>query len=241
MTEQDMAILGACSLFEGFSVARLRQALSDLGGKVRGFGKGEAVFREGDPANAVGVVLEGEIQVYSEDYYGVRRMMTVLPAGEIFGEVFACAEVEALPVSAVAVRDSRVMLFDCRPVTLAGRGENTEEYYVHLTRNLLHIMARKNLMLNRKIELLSKRTTREKLLFYLHTQAKTAKSDRFTIPYDRQQLADYLGVERSAMSEQLGKLRREGVIECNKNHFHLLRSDPAFEKDAEVSSGTSYT
>ena len=139
----------------------------------------------------------------------------------MFGESFACADVKRFPVSVVAVEDSQVLLIDSRRITVTCA--NACGFHNQMIFNLLKVVANKNLVLNQKIEITSRRTTREKLMAYLLLQAKIHRSDTFTIPYDRQALADYLEVERSAMSAEIGKLRRDGIIDCEKSTFRLLK------------------
>jgi CRP-like cAMP-binding protein len=142
--------------------------------------------------------------------------------GQLFAESFSCAEADVLPISVTASEDSEIMLIDCRRIlTLC---TNTCEFHHQLVKNLLRVVAEKNLMLTQKIEFTSQKTTRDKLTAYLLFQAKKQRSSSFTIPYDRQALADYLGVERSAMSAELSKMRKEGLLECRKNSFTLLNN-----------------
>ena len=213
-------ILAECTLFEGILPEERSPMLGCLGAKVAEVAKNQYVFREGDPANFVGIVLEGCVQMVREDYYGNRSIVTRVAPGGMFGESFACADVEAFPISVVAVEDSEVLIIDSRRITVTC--SNACGFHNRMIFNLLKVVANKNLALNQKIEITSKRTTREKLMAYLMTQAKLAGSNSFTIPYDRQALADYLEVERSAMSAEISKLRRDGVIECEKNRFRLL-------------------
>ena len=194
-----------------------------LGGKILDISSGNPVFLEGEPARYVGVVLSGAVQILRDDYYGRRSVLTVAAPGELFGEAFACAELEVLPVSAVAQTASTVLLLDCRRV-LTGCSQACIFHY-RLVHNLLRVLARKNLALTRKIRCMSPKTTREKLLVFLLDQAKQQGSSEFVIPYDRQALADYLGVERSAMSAELGKLRKAGLIECTGSRFRILTPD----------------
>lgn len=196
--------------------------LSCLGARTRSLTKNQIIFQEGDPARDVGIVLSGAVQIVKEDYYGKRSIVARIGPGELFGESFACAGVKALPVSVVASEDSLVAIIDCHRITVSC--SNACAFHSRMIFNLLRVVASKNLLFNQKIEITSKRTTREKLMTYLLSQAKLHGSDSFTIPYDRQALADYLGVERSAMSTELGKLRREGVLECDKSWFKLLQN-----------------
>lgn len=217
----DLMILNSCPLFHGVSQEQLLSMLGCLEAREAFFSRGESIFREGERADRVGVVLEGEVHIIKEDYAGNRSVIGAVGPGQLFGEVFACAGVDHLPVSALSTMDTRVLLLSCRKIiTTCPSSCRFHELVIH---NLLHIVARKNLMLNQKIEFISKKTTREKLLAFLSAHAKAQGSRIFTIPYDRQALADYLGVERSAMSAELGKLKREGVLDFQKNQFRFLK------------------
>lgn len=134
-----------------------------------------------------------------------------------------CAGGDKMPVSVMAIENSEIMLLDCKRIITTC--SNSCQFHDQLIYNLMHIVARKNLMLNQKMEVLSKRTTREKIMTYLLYQAKQQDSSSFTIPYDRQGLVDYLSVERSAMSAEISKLRKEGILECKKNYFKLLKDE----------------
>lgn len=217
--KQYLEILKKCLLFEGIEEPRLPAVLDCLHGTVKEYGKNQAIFLEGEPAGQVGILLSGEVQIVKEDYFGNRSLVAQIEPAQLFGEVFACAQVEMLPVSAIATAGSEVMLLDCkRIVSPCGA---CCDMHGRLTRNLLSILAVKNLLLNQKIEFTSKRTTKEKLMAYLMAQAKQTGSASFSIPFNRQELADYLGVERSAMSAQLSLLQREGKIAFHKNRFKL--------------------
>ena len=215
--------LSQCPLFAGISRQELGQMLSCLGGKITGIAKGNPVFLEGDPAEFVGVVLSGKVQIVRDDYYGNRSVLTVVSPGGLFAEAFACAGVEALPVSAMALQTSTVLLLDCKRV-LTGCS-NACPFHSRLVRNLLKGIAQKNLMLTSKIRCMSQKTTREKLMEFLLEQAKQHGSAEFVIPYDRQALADYLGVERSAMSAEISKLKKAGRIDCSGSRFRVLTPD----------------
>ncbi len=213
-------VLEKCSLFSGIDREELLGVLGCLGAVVTAVGKNQAIWSEGDPAVHVGIVLEGSVQIVKEDYYGNRSIMARAAAAELFGESFACAKVPALPVSVVAAEESRIMLIDCRRITTTCA--NSCGFHNQMIYNLLHVVAAKNLAFSQKIEITAQRTTREKLMAYLTSQAKLQNSNSFTIPFDRQGLADYLNVERSAMSAEIGKLRKDGILECTKNRFTLL-------------------
>ena len=218
--EKYFKILKQCTLFAHIEDQELPGLLKCLGARVLHISGKQSVFMEGDPARYVGVVLSGSVQVVRDDYYGNRSILAMLESAEMFGEVFACAGVETMPVSVIAVGDSEIMLLDVKRILTTC--SNSCDFHQRLISNLLQVVAMKNLMLNQKIEFLSKKTTREKLMAYLLFQAKQQNSSSFTIPYDRQALADYLGVERSAMSAEISKLRKDGVIECSRSAFQIL-------------------
>ena len=166
------------------------------------------------------MVLCGSVQILQEDYFGNRSILTTVEAGGIFGEMFACADIESLPVSAVSAADCTVMLMDIKRILRVCTGGCA--FHNRLIENLLRSVAQKTLALSGKISYMARKTTREKLIAYLTDTAKRTGSEEFTIPYDRQGLADYLGVERSAMSAELSKLKKEGLIDTKGSYFRIL-------------------
>lgn len=218
--EKIFDILEICPLFAGISRQELGALLDCLGARRTEVKKGQVILAEGAPAQFVGIVLEGRVQIEKVDYYGNRSILTQAGPGELFAESFACADAAEMPVSAIATEDGAVMLIQRTRITTGC--SNACGFHSRLIANLLKIVSQRNLQLSQKIEITGKRTTREKLMAYLVGQAKYHGSDSFTIPFDRQALADYLQVERSAMSAEISKLRREGILESHKNHFRLL-------------------
>ncbi len=217
--EKYFEILSQCPLFSGIEQCDLNTMIECLNGKAIKIRKGNPVFLEGDPARFVGIVLLGTVQIVREDYYGNRSVITVLQPGELFAEVFSCAGLEAMPVSVIALTDSEVLLLDCRRVFTSCT--NSCHFHSLLIKNLLQGMAQKNLTLTQKIRYMSQKTTKEKLMAYLLDQAKQHESREFVIPHDRQSLADYLGVERSAMSAEISKLKKLGQIDTRGSWFCL--------------------
>jgi len=213
-------VLSKCSLFDGIDSKDLSAVLACLGARISDYHKNQIIFQEGDPAKYVGIVLSGAAQIIQEDYYGNRSILTRVEPSELFGESFACAGISALPVSVTASESCQVMLIDCRRITVSC--SSACSFHNKMIFNLLRVVATKNLLFHQKLQITSHRTTREKLMAYLLAQAKQADSRSFTIPYDRQALADYLGVDRSAMAAEISKLRRDGVISCEKSRFELL-------------------
>jgi len=213
-------VLSKCSLFDGIGPKELSAVLACLGARISDYHKNQIIFQEGDPAKYVGIVLSGAAQIIQEDYYGNRSILARVEPSELFGESFACAGISALPISVTASENCKVMLIDCRRITVSC--SSACSFHNKMIFNLLRVVATKNLLFHQKLQITSHRTTREKLMAYLLAQAKQADSRSFTIPYDRQALADYLGVDRSAMAAEISKLRRDGVISCEKSRFELL-------------------
>ena len=213
-------ILRECPLFDRIGDESLKEMLGCLNAKERSYKKGDVVFAEGDKAKYLGIVLEGSVQLVRVDYYGNRSILANIEPPQLFGEAFACAGLKSLPVDAVAAADTKILLLDAQRI--ARPCGNSCPCHGQTILNLLHIVAKKNLVLHQKIEITSKRSTREKLMTYLLLQAKNAKSHTFTVPYDRQELADYLEVDRSGLSAEISKLRNEKVLECRRSTFTLL-------------------
>lgn len=214
------SVIKKCPMFEGISELDLEGMLACLGAKRISVKKGEVIFGEGEKATAVGIVLSGSVRMIREDYYGNRSILTLVKPAELFGETYACAGIDSLPVTVLAAEDSECMLIDCRRITFTCA--NACEFHSRVVFNLLRLVANKNLTYDQKIEVTSKRTTRDKLMTYLLSQAKLHGSNIFEIPYDRQELADYLEVDRSGLSAEISKLRKEHVIACVKNKFEIL-------------------
>ena len=213
------AVLKRCALFREIREEDYGPLLSCFGAEPWHYDKGETILGEGDPAEYVGIVLSGMVQVIRVDYYGNRSIMAKLGPGGIFAEAFACAGVPTMPVSVVAAEDTEILLLQAqRIIHSCGQACHFHNQMIY---NLLQVVAAKNLACNQKIEIMSKRTTREKLMAYLLLEAKR-KGSSFSIPYDRQELADYLEVDRSGLSAEISKLRKEGVLLCRKNEFTLL-------------------
>ena len=213
-------ILEKCPLFEGIGANDLSAMLSCIGGHKITVSKEQPIFREGEPATYVGMVLTGSVRMEREDYYGNRSIIAHVGPAELFAETYACANVPSLPISVVADEDSTVLLMDCRRITTAC--SSACSFHNRIIYNLLRLVAEKNLVYDQKIQITSKRTTREKLIAFLLNQAKLQGSNSFYIPFDRQELADYLEVDRSGLSVEIGKLRKEGRLISDKNHFELL-------------------
>ena len=213
-------VLRKCPLFNQIEDESLVRALVCLGAKEKSYKKGDTVLTEGQEAKYFGIVLKGSVQLERVDYYGNRSILTSIEPSQLFGEAFACAGIKSLPIDVIAAEDTDIFFIDVRHI--ASPCEGACAFHAQLIINLLNIVAKKNLVLHQKIEITSKHSTREKLMTYLFLQEKNTGSRTFTIPYNRQELADYLGVERSGLSAEISKLRNEKVLECKRSTFTLL-------------------
>lgn len=212
-------VLSACPLFAGLTPDQAQSALACLAPVRRQYPAGDFVLHAGQPLPAVGLVAAGAVQIIQEDAWGNRNILQTLPAGQLFGESYACLPGQPLAVSAVAARPAQVLFL--RVEKLLGPGAAACPHHARLALNLLAILAQKNLLLTQKIYHVTQKTTRQKLMAYLSYQATVQNRRQFDIPFDRQQLADYLAVERSALSAEMGRMRRAGLIKYHKNHFWL--------------------
>lgn len=215
-----LKILKDCPLFFGIGEEELSRMLGCLGARVLSFDRKYTVMAEGSAAHYVGILLSGAAQVIRHDYDGNRTVLSELRPPALFAEAFACAEVCSLPVSVIATEPSEVMLVDCRHILRTC--QNGCAHHHRLIYNLMKDLAEKSLTLHRRAQIVSCRTTRDKLLTYLSFVSREHGSTSFDIPFDRQALADYLEVDRSGLSAEIGKLRREGVLDSHKRHFELL-------------------
>lgn len=221
--EEIYSVVDKCPLFDGISSLEFKSMLGCLGARVLEMKKGQPVLREGDETNWIGVILSGSVQLIREDYYGDRSVLSHIGPAQIFGEAYAFSHAQALPVSVVPDQDGKLLMLDSRRI--ASCCSNACEFHNRMIFNLLRMVANKSLMLHQKIEITSKRTTRQKLMSYLVYQAKLQNSNSFTIPFDRQALADYLEVDRSGLSAQISLLRKEGILESEKSYFRLLKPE----------------
>ncbi len=215
----DFVFLSKTALFRGTAPGEAEEMLGCLGALTREFGRGEQVLRRGDPVRALGMVLTGSVLIQSDDVWGNTTVLDSVGPGQIFAETYACAPGEPLMVDVVAAEPAQVLFLNTeRVLTVCSHACG---HHSKLIRNLLFISAQKNLTLSRKIFYTSARSIRGRLLSYLSDQAVRRGSNRFLIPFNRQQLADYLNVDRSALSNELSKMQREGLLRTRRNEFEL--------------------
>lgn len=212
-------ILITMNLFKNIDFKDISDILYQLGPHTKKYNQGDTIFYPGDTNIFIGIILKGTIQIYKDDYWGNRSILTELEDGELFGEVYALTD-EILGVTVKANIDTEILFIDIKKIL---EYATSKPLYMQLFTNLLNEFAQKNLLLTRKIDILSKPSTREKILTYLSAQSLKTAASTFDIPFNRQELADYLCVDRSALSNELSKLRKENYIDFKKNKFILKK------------------
>lgn len=212
-------ILKRTQLFSGVSDTEISAMLNCLQAKLLTFQKGDYVFREGERIDNITVLVKGKLLVQHDDFWGNRNIVNVIRVGEMFGEAYVAPESGSLLNDVIAEENSAVIFFDVRRILTVC--STACRFHSMVIQNLFFAISEKNRKLVQKIGHMSKRSTRAKLLSYLSEEAKRQNSSHFTIPFTRQQLADFLCVDRSAMSNELCKMRDEGLLQFDKNQFTL--------------------
>jgi CRP-like cAMP-binding protein len=206
------------ALFQNIAYSDFEHILTCLSPKAKAYKKGDIILLSGDAVDFVGLILSGGVKIIKEDYDGNITLLTELSAPEIFGEVFACAGTSQSPVTVQAAEDAEILMINyIKTITSCG---SACPFHAKLIENMMRLLAHKNLMLNQKIEILSKRSTRDKLMCFFDCHRGAA--NKFTIPYNREEMAQYLCVDRSAMSNELCKMRDDGLIRFKKNEFVII-------------------
>ena len=212
-------LLRSSQLFSGISQEELTAMLSCLRAEKKDFPKEAFVLRAGDTAQSIGLVLSGSVLVIQEDVWGNRNILSKAGPGQTFAAAYACAPGSVLNVSVVAETPVTAMFLN------VGRVLNVCpsacSHHSRIIRNLLGELAEKNLRFSEKLTHMGQRTTRAKLMSYFSAEAQRLGKYEFDIPFSRQQFADYLAVERSGLSLELGKMKNDGLLDFHKNHFVL--------------------
>lgn len=211
--------LSSTELFQNIAPEDLNRLLACLDVRKKSYQKGEILFLEGAPTSVLGIVLSGRIMIEMGDAWGGRSILGTVSPGGTFAEAYACIPGEPLLVTVSAAEDTSVMLVNAgRVLTVCPNGC---KFHSILIQNLLTLCARKNLQLSRRMQHTAQKSIRGRLMSYFSQCAKQAGSHSFQIPYNRQQLADYLNVDRSALCSELGKMQRDGLICYQKNRFTI--------------------
>lgn len=211
--------LSRVPLFKGVAPADIAALLECLDARERRYREGDYIYRMGDTVNAMGLVITGAVRIETVDAWGTTSVIGFKDAGKAFAESYAALPHTPLMVGVVAARDSDILF-----VNVSKLHQSCSQacgFHGQVQANLMRILARNNLMLSRRIMHVAPKTIRGKALAYLSSQATAAGTNEFDIPFNRQQLADYLGVDRSALSAELSKMQKEGILTTQRSHFVL--------------------
>ena len=214
-----LSILRSSQLFSGISENELTSMLSCLDTRKEDFPKKAFVLRAGDTVGSIGIVLSGSVLIIQEDIWGNWNILSKAGPGQTFAAVYACAPGSRLNVSVIAETPVTVMFLNVKRILNVC--PSACSHHSRVIRNLLSELAEKNLRFNEKLMHMGQRTTRAKIMSYLSAEAQRLGKYEFDISFSRQQLADYLGVERSGLSLELGKMKKDGLLDYHKNHFVL--------------------
>ncbi len=190
-----------------------------LGGFTKEYKKGDIILNQGDRISAVGIIVKGDVKITKVDYDGSEVIIGQVKQGDIFAEVFACAEITNSPVSIISNTCSVIVFIDYKKVISSC--SISCNFHQQLISNMLKILASKSLYLNRRIDIISKKSLRGKILTYFHYVSMSER--KFNITMNREELANFLCADRSALSNELSKMKKEGIIDYNKNEFILLK------------------
>ena len=216
----DHIFLSKTILFQGIEPEEVKGMLSCLGAEVRSYQRGSVIYHMGDHISSMGIVLSGSVSIENDDVWGNKSILDKAGPGQVFAETYACVPDEPLMISIVALETTEILFLDMERVMHTC--SNACSFHGKLIRNLLSVSLQKNLNLSRRIFHTSSKSIRGRLLSYLSFQATQHGSRSFTIPFRRQQLADYLSVDRSAMSNELSKMQKDGLLQVERNHFTLI-------------------
>jgi CRP-like cAMP-binding protein len=217
----DDVFLANTALFRGSSPEEAHAMLSCLGAYEKQYKKGEMICRAGDYISSMGLVLSGGVNISVDDLWGNSTILGRAAPGQLFAETYACVPGEPLMVNVTASENSEILFMNAAKVMTTCK--NACPFHSRLIQNLLQISASKNLALSRRSIHTASKSIRGRLVSYLSEQAKRSGSRRFTIPFNRQELADYLGVDRSALSSELSRMQKDGLLTYHKNTFELLK------------------
>ncbi len=219
----DTFCLSKTSLFRGIPPQDIEAMLGCLKATTKTYKRGETIYSEGETITAMGMVLSGSVSIENDDIWGNKSILDKVGPGQVFAENYACVPGEPLMISAVATEPTEVLFLSTECMFTVC--PHACGFHNRLIRNMLTIAAQKSLSLSRRIMHTSSKSIRGRLLSFLSFQATKNGCREFDIPFNRQQLADYLSVDRSAMSNELSKMQRDGIIAVERNHFVLLDGD----------------
>jgi CRP-like cAMP-binding protein len=210
-----------CRFFDGIKVEEIEKLLDCLRARARKFERDAYIFMENDEISAMGIVISGAVHLVRDDFWGNRTIITRIAAGEIFAEAFACGKTGRIPLSAIAVEKTEALFI--RVQKLSSVCTSACPFHTRILNNMIAELAGKNITLINKIQHITQRSTREKLVSYLSAEARESGNSSFDIPFNREELAEFLSVDRSAMSCELSRMKTDGLLTFRKNHFTLFK------------------
>lgn len=215
-----ISILKSNPLFIGITDNEIESILICLKTREVEYKKNQMILTAGSVISEFGILVEGEAHIIQDDYWGNRSIVKEIHEGELFGESYACIPNQELGISLIANKNCTVLFFNVQNILTTCN--DTCLYHNRIIQNLLSICARKNILLTQKINHITQRTTRNKILSYLSFECQKQGKEKIIIPFNRQQLADYLSVDRSALSSELSRMKNEGLLNYEKNTFNLI-------------------
>ena len=215
----EAAMLSGNMLFSGMSEEEISTALDRLGAARKKYNKGEIILHAGDVTRCLGLVLSGSVTIERNDLWGDCAILSHVGKDGFFAETYAILPGEAMLVDVKANEDTTVLFLTADAIFSVS---SAEAWAIKLTRNLLLISANKNLNLSGRSFHTAPKSVRGRVLAYLNTVSLRTHKDEFDIPFDRQQMADYLNTECTALSKELGRMQKDGVIQYRENHFRLI-------------------
>lgn len=215
----DIHLLAGTRLFQGIREHEIEAMLTCLSAEERTYRKDAYIYRAGDVTGRLGVVMEGAVNTIKDDVWGNRKIIENIGGGQIFGETYACLKGEPLMVDVQASERSRILFMDVNRILTTC--SSSCDFHNRLIRSLMYVLAGKNLMLTKKMDIITPKSLRERVMVYLSQESVKQGCRTVTVPFNRQQMADYLSVDRSALSAELSRMQRDGVISYEKNRFTI--------------------
>ncbi|MGO2117948.1 MAG: Crp/Fnr family transcriptional regulator [Fusobacterium sp.] len=219
--EEILIVLEKTELFKNLTIDEIKKSLKDLNAKKQHFKKNNLIYELGKPIDKIGLVISGNANVIKEDFWGNRTILTQLKKGNIFGEVMSFQKNKNPNINVEVSKKSEILFLDFKKIF--DSDEVLESYNKKLVLNMFSIVTKKSVLLTEKIEHITKKSIREKVFSYLSAYSFKCENDSFKIPFNRQELADYLSVERTALSRELGKMQEENLISFKNNEFKLIK------------------
>ena len=215
----DIHLLAGTRLFQGIREHEIEAMLTCLSAEERTYRKDAYIYRAGDVTGRLGVAMEGAVNIIKDDVWGNRKIIENIGGGQIFGETYACLKGEPLMVDVQASERSRILFMDVNRILTTC--SSSCDFHNRLIRSLMYVLAGKNLMLTKKMDIITPKSLRERVMVYLSQESVKQGCRTVTVPFNRQQMADYLSVDRSALSAELSRMQRDGVISYEKNRFTI--------------------